>query len=89
MPKLAVGFSGLLILLGGLGVLLGAYVQYSLSLIVLFLVPITFTMHAYWKDIDPGVKAANRVNFGKNLALLGAALMMYLLSTPWPYSLIK
>jgi hypothetical protein len=28
-----------------------------------------------------------RVNFQKNLALLGAALMMLMISRPWPLSL--
>ncbi len=89
MPKLAIGFTGLLLLLGGLGVLLGAYARFALALLVIFLLPVTFMMHAYWNDTDPNMKMGNRVNFYKNLALLGAVLMMYMLSVPWPYSLIK
>jgi uncharacterized membrane protein YphA (DoxX/SURF4 family) len=89
MPKLAVGFTGLLLLLGGLGILLGVSVPYALACLVLFLGPVTFMMHDYWNDDDPNIKMANQVNFRKNLALLGAVLIMYLIATPWPYSLIK
>jgi uncharacterized membrane protein YphA (DoxX/SURF4 family) len=89
MPKLSVGFSGLLLLLGGLGVLLGVWVPYALGCLVLFLVPTTFMVHNYWTDTDQNAKMANRINFNKNLALLGAALIMYMVATPWPYSLIK
>ena len=89
MPKFSVGFSGLLLLLGGLGVLLGVYVQYTLALLVIFLVPTTFMMHAYWMDTDPGMKMGNRVNFYKNLALLGAVLIMYMIPAPWAFSLMK
>ena len=78
MPKLAVYGSGLLILLGGLGVIWGNtdYLNYSLWLIVIFLVPVTLKMHAFWNDTDPMLKMMNQTNFLKNLALLGAALSM-------------
>lgn len=89
MPKFGVAFTGLLLLLGGLGVILGVWVPYALGCLVLFLVPTTFVMHSYWNDTDPGTKMANRVNFGKNIALLGAVLIMYMLSLPWPLSLMK
>lgn len=81
--RAAVAGSGLLILLGGLGVILGVYPRWSLLLIVLFLVPVTFTMHRYWAVADPMAKMGEQINFGKNLALLGAALAMLSLPVPW------
>lgn len=87
-PGAAVIVSGSLLLLGGLGVLLGAYVSWSLILLLIFLVPVTFKMHAYWKDQDPGMKAGNQVNFMKNLALIGVILMLFMLPLPWPWSFI-
>ena len=89
MAKYSVAFTGLLLLLGGLGVLLGVYVQVALAFLVVFLIPAAFIFHAYWKDTDPGVRMGNRINFYKNIALLGAALMMYAVPTPWIFSLIK
>ena len=84
-PLLAVYGSGLLILLGGLGVILGIYPTISLWLIVIFLLPVTFAMHNFWKDTDPNMKMNNEINFKKNMALLGAALMAIYLSQmiPW------
>lgn len=85
-PKLAVLFSGLLIFFGGLGIILGVYTQWAILAIILFLLPVTFTMHSYWKDADPNAKTSNRNSFMKNMALLGAALMFLAIPTPWMYS---
>ena len=35
-----------------------------------------FMMHAFWKVQDPMAKMSERVNFTKNMALLGAALIL-------------
>ena len=86
-PKLAVVGSGVLLLAGGLGVILGVWVQCALLCLVLFLVPTSFIMHAYWKVPDPMARMGERVNFQKNMALLGAVLMLYSLATPWAMSL--
>ena len=76
-PMLAVIGSGLLIVLGGLGVLFQMYVQWSLALIVLFLIPVTLMMHNFWADKDPMARMNNRIGFLKNMALLGATFMMF------------
>ncbi len=86
-PKMAVYFSGLLLLVGGLGVLLGVWVQLAVLCLVLFLLPVSFMMHAFWKITDQNMKMTESVNFKKNMALLGAALMLLAISTPWPLSL--
>ena len=83
MPGIAVAGSGLLLIVGGLGVLLGVYVPWALAALILFLIPVTFMMHAYWKVADPMAKMADQVNFWKNLSLLGAALMMLAVPLPW------
>lgn len=74
-PAFAVFFSGGLMILGGLGVMLDIYPLIALILLVIFLIPTTFVMHAFWKDTDPQVRMSNMQNFLKNLALLGAVLM--------------
>ena len=88
LPKLSVLVSGLFLLVGGLGILLGVYVQWAILALVLFFVPVTFMMHAYWKDTDPNVKMSNRINFWKNVALLGATLMFLAIPEPWLYSVL-
>ena len=79
--------SGLLITVGGLLVILGWHVRIGLACIVMFLVPVTFLMHNYWAEKDMMQTINQRVNFQKNLALLGAALMMLMIPRPWPLSL--
>lgn len=83
MARLAVIFTGLMILFGGIGVLLGVYVQISIALLAIFLVGTTFTMHQYWKVSDPMQKMGERINFMKNLGLLGAILMLLAVPLPW------
>lgn len=85
--KPAVILSGLLILAGGLLVIVGWHVRIGLACIVLFLVPVTLLMHNYWVETDMMQGINQRVNFQKNLALLGAALVMLLIPRPWPFSL--
>lgn len=86
MPGVAVFVSGLLILFGGAGILLGVYVEWAVAAIAVFLVPVSFQMHNFWNDPDPNMKMANMVNFTKNMALLGAALMLLSVPTPWIFS---
>lgn len=86
-PKAAVIASGLLLLAGGLGVLFGVYVDFAILALALFLIPVTFKMHNFWADTDPNVKMSNKVNFLKNLALLGGALALAGVPEPWVYSL--
>lgn len=86
-PKVAVGFSGLLLFIGGLSILLGVYPTIGVIALVLFLLPVSITMHAFWKIQDSQLKMGERVNFLKNGALLGATLMLFALPQPWPVSL--
>lgn len=87
MAKFLVVGTGVMLLLGGAGVLLGAYVQAALWLIVLFLLPVSFIMHAFWKETDPNAKMTQKIMFLKNMVMLGAALMMFAIPLPWPMSL--
>ncbi|MDD4989585.1 MAG: DoxX family protein [Candidatus Pacebacteria bacterium] len=85
-PKVAVYVSGLLIFLGGAGVVLGISPEWSLAFIIIFLLPVTFIMHQFWKETDGTQRALQTTNFLKNIALLGAALMLLSVSTPWTFS---
>jgi len=86
-PQVAVMAAGAINLLGGISVLLGAYPTIGLACIVLFLVPAALFMHNFWSTTDPIAKKDNQVNFGKNLAITGATLMLMLMPQPWPISL--
>ena len=88
-PKVSVLFGGVLLLLGGLGIVFGIAPEASLALLVIFLVLVTFKMHAYWKVTDPNMQMGERINFYKNLALIGALLMLYAISVPWAYNVLQ
>lgn len=87
-PKLAVMGTGVLLLLGGAGIILGVYTLWAILALMLFLVGVTFQMHKYWTIEDPNQKMVERINFYKNLALLGAVTMLLAISTPWPMALM-
>lgn len=83
MPTFAVQATGVLLLIGGAGIVLGMFVQYALFALIIFLVGVTLKMHAYWKAKDPMQQMNERIQFNKNIALLGAILMLYMIPVPW------
>ncbi len=87
MARLGVLGSGTLIILGGLSILLGLRPTWGVVLLTAFLIPTSFLMHNYWAANDPAAAMADRTNFKKNIALLGAAWMLLLIPQPWPFSL--
>ncbi len=83
-PALAVVFTGVMILLGGLSLLLGVRVRIGAVLLFLFLIPAAIYMHPFWVMSDPVQAATQQAHFMKNLALAGAALVIYYVSTLHP-----
>jgi uncharacterized membrane protein YphA (DoxX/SURF4 family) len=86
-PEAAVLIAGVLLLIAGLSFLTGVFPRLGVGAIVLFLVPVTLIMHAFWADRDPAQRQADVVNFTKNVGLLGSSLMFLAVPRPWPYSL--
>ena len=85
--KAAVIGSGILALLGGLSVLLGAWPRIGIALLVIFLIGVTYKIHAYWKVTDPQAKQMDKVQFNKNVAIIGALLIVFAASLPWAWSI--
>ena len=77
--KFGVVLSGLMILLGGLYIAFGVYADLGALLIALFLIPTSFLTHAFWKETDATAKQNESISFFKNLALAGAALIIFAL----------
>ncbi|MEK7187162.1 MAG: DoxX family membrane protein [Patescibacteria group bacterium] len=86
VAKTSVIISGLLLLFGGYSILAGVRITMGVAALVLFLVPVTFSMHAFWKE-EGQTRAMEQIQFLKNLALLGAVLMLLAIPTPWMLSL--
>lgn len=88
MPEVAVVVTGLMLLAGGLSILLGFHPRIGAAVLFLFLVPVAFVMHAFWREADPMQRAAQRAQFWKNLTLAGA--MLWIVANPawpWPWSI--
>lgn len=75
----AVIVSGLLILAGAIMVLFGIWGDLGALFLVAFLVPTAFMMHNFWRESDPMARQMEMVQFQKDLALAGAALMVFAL----------
>jgi len=76
MASIAVPFSGVLAVAGGLSILLGYRAKLGAWLIILFLVPVTLMMHKFWAVSDPMMAQIQMSMFMKNLSLTGAALLI-------------
>ena len=86
-PEVAVIGAGLLLLVAGLSFLLGLFPRIGVAAVVLFLVPVTLIMHAFWADHSLTQQQNDIINFTKNIALLGSSLMFLAVPRPWPYSI--
>ena len=76
LASLAVPFSGLLAVAGGLSILLGYHAKLGGWLIILFLLPVTFMMHKFWTLTNPAMAQMQTVMFMKNISMAGAALLI-------------
>ncbi len=86
-PGLAVGGTGVMLVLGGLSVVLGLLPVLGLLLLILFLIPTSLMMHNFWTIEDPAERIAEQVNFLKNIGLTGASLALMYGAASWPLSL--
>ncbi len=76
LASILVPISGIIAFLGGLSIALGYKAKIGALLIILFLIPVTLMMHAFWKETDAMQMQMQMVNFMKNTSLLGAAFMI-------------
>ena len=84
--EVAVLVAGALIVFGGASILLGFQPHLGIAAIVVFLLGVSFPMHDFWAAADPATRLNEMVNFTKNMALMGSALMLAAIPQPWPYS---
>ncbi|MFB6107241.1 MAG: DoxX family protein [Haloplanus sp.] len=87
LASLAVPASGVLLVLGGLGIVLGAFPTLAAGALAVFLVVATPTMHDFWNAPDDQ-RQSEMNDFLKNVGLLGGALaFLVFASEAWPYAL--
>jgi uncharacterized membrane protein YphA (DoxX/SURF4 family) len=86
-PGFGVAASGTMLVLGGLGILLGAYPVLAAGMVATFFVVVTPTMHDFWAAPDEEVED-ELTDFLKNAELLGAALVFLALGDlTWGFAL--
>jgi uncharacterized membrane protein YphA (DoxX/SURF4 family) len=77
--KLGVLISGLMLVIGGLSVILGYYADLGALLLAIFLVLAAVIFHNFWKETDATAKQNEMLGFMKDIALAGAALIIFAL----------
>jgi putative oxidoreductase len=78
-PRVAVLAGGVLLALGALSILLGLWPDLGALLLVVFLVPTALLMHPFWKETEAQATQMEQTQFSKDLALAGAALILFAL----------
>lgn len=76
LAKISVPLSGVVELIGAAFILLGYRAKLGAWMLVLFLIPVTFTLHQFWKIEDPMMKQLDIAAFMKNISMLGGALVI-------------
>ena len=76
IPFILVPLSGLIAIAGGLSIAFGYKAKTGAWLIVIFLIPVTLMMHAFWKETDAMQTQIQMTNFMKNISMLGAAFLI-------------
>ncbi len=62
---------------GSLSILLGIWADIGALLLIVTLLPMTFIMHKFWAERDPGTRQVELANFLKNISLLGGAVLLF------------
>ena len=77
--KLGVLISGLRLVIGGITIILGYYADLGALLLAIFLVLAAVIFHNFWKETDATAKQNEMLGFMKDMALAGAALILFAL----------
>jgi putative oxidoreductase len=81
MAAISVPFFGVIAIVGAVSIMVGYPGRISALLIIVFLIPVTVFMHRFWSVSDPTMHQMQFINFMKNLALLGGAIMLLVRGT--------
>jgi putative oxidoreductase len=77
--KLGVIGSGLTFLVGGILIVLGTWIDLAALLIAVTVILAAIIFHQYWKETDANTKMQEMMAFNKDMALGGAALILFAL----------
>lgn len=80
MAGFNVMLTGLLQLVAVVLIATGIWMDLGFLLLVIFLLSTAFLMHNFWTIDDPMARSSDQIQFNKDLALAGAALMLFALT---------
>jgi putative oxidoreductase len=69
--------SGVAFVVGGTSVLFGIWGDLGALLLIVTLLPLTFLMHQFWAERDPGAKQMELSIFTRNIALIGGCVLLF------------
>jgi uncharacterized membrane protein YphA (DoxX/SURF4 family) len=84
--RLMVQLTGVAMLVGGLAVVVGVWMDLAAAGLALFAVVAGVVMHRYWDEADPQARAGEMAQFWKNISLAGGALILLSVSEDAPYT---
>jgi len=67
-------------LLGGLSVITGIYIDLGAVVLAVLLVVMAIKMHDFWTVTDPQAKQPEMISFFKNISMAGGALFIFALT---------
>jgi uncharacterized membrane protein YphA (DoxX/SURF4 family) len=74
-PESLVKIDGAIKVVGGLGLVFGPFARPAALLLAGSMVPTTLSGHRFWETTDPDQKVSDRVEFFKNVSLIGGLLI--------------
>ena len=75
-PTFALFGAIVLLLLGGLSLVIGAWTRIGAFFLLVFLVAATYFFHDFWQFVDPLQRQLQTIQFLKNLAIAGGLLSL-------------
>jgi putative oxidoreductase len=79
LPELTVPLTGIAIAIAGVMIIIGLWVDLAALVIAAFLLVTAYFMHAFWKAEDPQERQMEQIQFQKDVALAGGALILFFL----------
>ncbi len=85
-PRLMVQFTGVAMVLGGLAVIFGFWMDLAALGLAIFVMAAGLFMHRFWEETDDQTRQVEMAQFMKNVSIAGAALILVAVSEHAPYT---
>jgi putative oxidoreductase len=79
LPELSVPLTGIAIIVAGVMIIIGLWVDLAALVLAVFLLVTAYFMHGFWKVEDPQERQMEQIQFQKDVALAGGALILFFL----------